>query len=299
MEETIFAPETQYFAYCRVSTDKQTVDSQILKIKEYCEKKGIILPEENIYVDMESGKTMDRVNYIQMKKMLRRGDTVLILEVDRFSRDKNGAKEELLEFNKRGIDICFIELEYLNDMKHAFGSADMWVDLIASLVLDIHFIKAQKEREDIVARTMRGLDKAKSENVKFGRPGFYVGDKEMFLTIAKLWSIDRITATHGADLAMKYAKIYYQGRLPKDERDNRQEHPNLGEIEYLTYPPTNKSISRHWFAKKASEALNEAHFVNRRDPFDVQENHILEWGLTSEDIAKQDAELRNIGRMTL
>jgi len=54
------------YAYCRVSTEDQNLDRQIIAIKEYAPD----IPDNNIFVDKKTGKDFDREQYQKMKNIL-------------------------------------------------------------------------------------------------------------------------------------------------------------------------------------------------------------------------------------
>ena len=68
------------FGYIRVSDEDQNPQRQIEALKDY-EKE---LKNENIYMDKQSGKDFNRDNYLELKKILRDGDTLIVKELDRF-----------------------------------------------------------------------------------------------------------------------------------------------------------------------------------------------------------------------
>ena len=78
------------FGYARVSTKEQHLDRQLLALKNY-------VPAENIIVDKQSGKDLNRPGYQALKGVLglRRGDTLVIQSLDRLSRNKKDILQEL------------------------------------------------------------------------------------------------------------------------------------------------------------------------------------------------------------
>ena len=78
------------FGYARVSSIGQNLYRQILALKEY-------VPKDNIIIDKQSGKNLDRPGYQALKSQLglRAGDKLYITSLDRLSRNKNDIKEEL------------------------------------------------------------------------------------------------------------------------------------------------------------------------------------------------------------
>ena len=78
------------YGYARVSSREQNLDRQILELKKY-------VSEENIVVDKQSGKDLDRPGYQALKGALglRSGDILYIKSLDRLSRNKADIKGEL------------------------------------------------------------------------------------------------------------------------------------------------------------------------------------------------------------
>ncbi len=90
--------DNRTFGYARVSSREQHEDRQIEALVGY----GV--SRDNIIVDKCSGKDTEREGYQYLKKqMLRSGDTLVIKELDRLSRNKTDIKQEL-EFSK--ITVC-------------------------------------------------------------------------------------------------------------------------------------------------------------------------------------------------
>lgn len=71
------------YAYARVSSVSQNLDRQILELQKY-------VAPENIVVDKESGRDLNRAGYQALKGALglRSGDTLYIKSLDRLSRSK-------------------------------------------------------------------------------------------------------------------------------------------------------------------------------------------------------------------
>lgn len=87
------------FGYIKVSSKDQNPQRQIEALKEY-EKE---LKDENIFIDRQPGKDFNRDNYMELKKILREGDTLIVKELDRFGRNKEMIKDELSWMNDKGV----------------------------------------------------------------------------------------------------------------------------------------------------------------------------------------------------
>ena len=161
--------DNRIYGYARVSSREQNEDRQIEALKNF----GV--PTENIIVDKCSGKDTERDGYQYLKKqILRSGDTLVIKELDRLSRNKNDIKHELEYFKDKGVRVKILDIPTtLTD----FPSEQMWVmDMINAILIEVLGSIAENERNKIRTRQREGITAAKKKNVKFGRPKVAVPD---------------------------------------------------------------------------------------------------------------------------
>lgn len=155
------------YAYTRVSTQEQVCSRQEDAINEYCEKNGITVDEW--FSDKISGKTFVRDNYLAMKNKLEKGDTIIIKEIDRLSRDYDGIKEEWRWFMDHDINVIVVSMPLLSSgLGEKSGSLDK--RFLANIIFELLSYLAAKEREKISERTKEGLASAAARGVKLGRP---------------------------------------------------------------------------------------------------------------------------------
>ena len=124
---------------------------------------------DNIIIDKCSGKDTEREGYQYLKKqILRSGDTLVIKELDRLSRNKSDIKHELEFFKEKGVHIRILDIPTtLAD----FPPEQMWVmDMINAILIEVLGSIAENERMKIRRRQREGIDAAIKKNVKFGRP---------------------------------------------------------------------------------------------------------------------------------
>ncbi|MBR3998438.1 MAG: recombinase family protein, partial [Clostridia bacterium] len=100
------------YAYVRVSSTDQNEDRQMVAM----EQAGV--PEENIYIDKQSGKDFNRPNYKRLLKKLHPGDTLFIKSIDRLGRNY----EEILNqwriiTKEKSVDVVVIDMPLL-DTRH-------------------------------------------------------------------------------------------------------------------------------------------------------------------------------------
>ena len=155
--------DNRIYGYARVSTREQNEDRQIEALKRF----GV--PEQQIIMDKASGKDTEREGYLYLKRqILRRGDTLVIKELDRLSRNKSDIKRELEHFKEMGVRVKILDLPTtLTD----FPSEQLWVqEMINSILIEVLSSIAENERLKIRTRQREGIDAAKRKNVRFGRP---------------------------------------------------------------------------------------------------------------------------------
>lgn len=155
--------DNRIYGYARVSSREQNEDRQIEALKSF----GV--PEGNIIIDKASGKDIERVGYQYMKQqILRKGDTLVIKELDRLSRNKSDIKRELEVFKDMGVRVKILDIPTtLTD----FPPEQAWVlEMINAILIEVLGAIAENERNKIRARQREGIEAAKKKNVRFGRP---------------------------------------------------------------------------------------------------------------------------------
>lgn len=185
------------FAYVRVSTKDQKEDRQVIAIKDFCKQNGLELEERNILIDKQSGKDFDRPAYQTLKQMIRKGDTLIIKELDRLGRDMEQIKSEWQELVNAGINIIVIDTPILNTS----GKSDLEKTLISNIVFELLAYIAEKERTKIKARQAEGIAVAKAKGKHLGRPAITFDtltaeQQELFRELFPQWEAKEITATY-------------------------------------------------------------------------------------------------------
>ena len=150
------------FGYARVSTARQHEDRQVQALLDY----GI--EERNIVVDKESGKDFNRLGYLSLKeKWLRRGDTLVVKELDRLGRNKAKIREELEWFRAEGIRVKILNVP--TTLIDCDGQ-DWVLDMVSNILIEVMASVAEEERVKIHRRQEEGIAVAKAKGVVFGRP---------------------------------------------------------------------------------------------------------------------------------
>lgn len=155
------------YGYVRVSSTDQNEERQMVALAEA----GV--PEKNIFMDKQSGKSFDRPQYKKMVKKLKSGDLLYVLSIDRLGRNYEEIQNQWRIITKEiGADICVLDMPLLDTRQ----GKDLMGTFIADLVLQILSFVAQSERENIKKRQEQGIAAAKAKGVRFGRPEIPVPD---------------------------------------------------------------------------------------------------------------------------
>ncbi len=156
----------QVVAYLRVSTATQNPENQMAQIKRYCEALNIQIVKT--YIDYDSGGRNDRREFQGMLDDSDRGmfDLLIIWSLDRLTREGiSNAFAYLDRLKRNGVAVKSIQEPWLDTRDEGVGQ----------LLLAVFSWIARQERLRIAERVRAGLERAKREGKKLGRP---VGSKD-------------------------------------------------------------------------------------------------------------------------
>ena len=180
--------DMQKYGYIRVSSKDQNEDRQIDAIA----KAGV--PEDRIFIDKQSGKDFDRIQYVRMIRTLKRNDVLYVKSIDRLGRNYEAIIDEWNAITKKiGADIVVLDMPLLDTRK----GKDLMGTFIADLVLQILSFVAETERRNIKQRQAEGIAAAKARGVRFGRPARDL--PENFLEMCQKWKAGSITGIEAAE----------------------------------------------------------------------------------------------------
>lgn len=148
------------YGYARVSTKEQNAQRQLTALQNF----GIEF--SRIYVDKQSGKDFQRVQYQRLFHKLKPGDTLVIKSIDRLGRNYGEILEQWRLITKeKGVAVVVLDMPLLDTRQ----GKDLTGTLIADIVLQLLSYVAQTEREFIRQRQAEGIAAAKARGVRFGR----------------------------------------------------------------------------------------------------------------------------------
>ena len=194
------------YGYVRVSSADQNEARQM----DAMSANGI--DDASIYVDRQSGKDFNRMQYRRLMRKLKKGDLLVVQSIDRLGRNY----EEILEqwrmlTRDRKVDICVLDMPLLDTR----NGRDLMGTFISDLVLQILSFVAQNERESIRRRQAEGIAAARARGVRFGRPPRPV--PENFDEVLEQWERRDISLDTAAKLCgLPRGTFYSKARQRKD-----------------------------------------------------------------------------------
>ena len=144
--------------YARVSTDGQTTDNQVLELRKASERMGWTV--EAVFTDTISGAKSKRPQLdLLMQSVIRKEfDVVMIWDVSRLGRSLQHLVTLLSEFHSKGVDL-YIHQQGI-DTTTPGGKA----------MFQMCGVFAEFERGMIQERVKAGLQRAKDQGKRLGRP---------------------------------------------------------------------------------------------------------------------------------
>lgn len=161
---------TNYFNYQRISTqeerNKQSFARQSSAMERYAKENNIEWLIE--FKEDKSGKNFnDRKEWQKLEKLLQAGDTLVIKDISRFSREAEAGYNKYMELMNKGIEIIFLDnptvsTPYIKELTKVAEQQDLiartTLENTIKLLLLVELDRAEKERELIVKRIKQGIE---------------------------------------------------------------------------------------------------------------------------------------------
>ena len=146
--------------YTRVSTLDQTIDNQLLELRDHCSKMGWEVVKE--YADEGLSGTLSRdkrpaLNSLIKDAYRKRFDSVVCWDISRIGRSMKELILFLSDMKDRGIGICSV--------RQGFDTSTSMGEIMFQFV----GILSSWERSMIRERTLAGLERARREGKTLGR----------------------------------------------------------------------------------------------------------------------------------
>ena len=199
------------YAYCRVSSIDQCEDRQLDAVAK------LKIPQQQIYVDKQSGKNFARPAWQALVKRLQPGDLLYIKSIDRLGRNYEEIQNQWRILTKeKGVDIAVIDMPILDTRK----GRDLMGTLISDIVLQILSFVAHNERDTIRKRQAEGIAAAKARGMRFGRPT--KKPPENFGDAVRLWEKGKISYSEALSrTGLKHTTFYCRLKEYRSEKNKK------------------------------------------------------------------------------
>ena len=201
--------DSRVHGYVRVSSKEQNEARQINALKE------LGISDRDIYIDTISGKSFDRPQYKRLLDVVRKGDIITVLDIDRLGRNYTEVKEQWRIITQElGVNIRVINMPLLDTTA---DPNNLDSKFIADLVLQILSYVAEKERNNIKQRQRQGIDAMPLVNGKrvSTKTGFPVGRPraerpEQWSEVYSDWKDKKITAVNAMQILALKPNTFYK-----------------------------------------------------------------------------------------
>ncbi len=182
------------YGYARVSTKEQNLDRQLMALREF----GV--EDRDIIRDKASGKSLEREGYQALRNhLLREGDSIVIVSLDRLSRNKVHIKQELQYFITHNIRLMILDMP--TTLTQVPEGQEWIIEMINNILFEVLSSIAEQERIRTLQRQAEGIAAAKKKGKHLGRPKAEV--PENWAEVYHRWKSGEITAVE----AMKQANL--------------------------------------------------------------------------------------------
>lgn len=197
------------YGYVRVSSRDQNDDRQQIALKN----KGVL--QKNIYIDKQSGKDFNRIQYKKLLRKIKEGDLLYVKSIDRLGRNYEEILQQwrLLTKEKR-INIVVLDMPLLDTR----CDNDLMGTFLSDIVLQILSFVAENERTNIRQRQAEGIAVAKAKGVKFGRPPLPLPSN--FYEVYNQWREKKMTLKQAAEACHMPVSTFY-GKVRKYESEEK------------------------------------------------------------------------------
>lgn len=166
------------YGYCRISTQKQSIERQIRNIKES-------YPDAVLFTEAFTGTKMNRPEWNKMIKQVQTGDTIVFDSVSRMSRNATEGIETYMELFNKGVELVFLKEHHIDTATYKRALAggismtgttvdyllegiNNFLKALAAEQIKIAFEQAEKEVTDLHKRTAEGIETARRNGKQIG-----------------------------------------------------------------------------------------------------------------------------------
>ena len=167
------------------------------------------IPEQNIFMDKQSGKDFNRPQYKRLFRKLKPDDLLYIKSIDRLGRNYGEIQNQWRILTKeKKIDIVVLDMPLLDTRR----GKDLMGTFLSDIVLQVLSFVAENERTNIRQRQAEGIAAAKARGVRFGRPPRPL--PENYHSAYQRWKAGAITGTAAAkECGMPLSTFRYRAEM--------------------------------------------------------------------------------------
>lgn len=182
------------FLYARVSTADQTTDNQLLEVQQA----GFAVDPRRVVTETVSGSTQasERKGFQKLLEKMEGGDTLIVTKLDRLGRNAMDVRSTIEKLSEEGIRVHCL----------ALGGVDL-TSAAGKMTMQVLCAVAEFERDLLIERTHAGLERAKSEGKKLGRPEAV--DTTKAVQAAKVRGLTQSQAAKELDLGIATIKRHW------------------------------------------------------------------------------------------
>ncbi|KEI79747.1 resolvase [Clostridium botulinum A2 117] len=168
------------YGYCRISTNKQSIERQQRNILA-------LYPKTLIINEVFTGtKIYERKEFNKLLKIVKQGDTIVFDSVSRMSRDAEEGFKLYEELFNKGIELVFLKEQHINtetykkaltnniemtgtNVDFILEGVNKYLLSLAKEQIKIAFNQAEKEVKDLHQRTREGIETARLNGKQIGQ----------------------------------------------------------------------------------------------------------------------------------
>lgn len=145
------------FLYCRVSKSEQHTENQVLEVRGA----GFHVQENRIVEERISGDVPAsmRPGFQKLLERIEAGDVLIVTKMDRLGRNAMDVRLTVEQLTASGVRVHCL----------ALGGADL-TSPAGKMTMAVVTAVAEFERDLLIERTQQGLERAKAQGTKLGRP---------------------------------------------------------------------------------------------------------------------------------
>lgn len=145
------------FLYCRVSTSTQFTENQVQEVRAA----GFDVQTSRVVEETISGSipASERKGFQTLLGKMESGDVLIVTKLDRLGRNAMDVRQTVEHLESSGIRVHCL----------ALGGVDL-TSAAGKMTMQVLGAVAEFERDLLIERTQSGLQRAKSEGKRLGRP---------------------------------------------------------------------------------------------------------------------------------